>query len=680
MKIKQKQFKRTISIFAVVVVFSFFVSPVLADYWGSMDQLTPGAQTIFADLGGATKIYMQIYNNKPKIVLQGVNSSDGGAWAGIYYTEWSGSAWTKADGTAGYDTLTVTLDSHDEPILHLDSQGRPHVIFRDKTLNKIIYKRWSGTAWVSAEGGSAYDGLGTDSAVLDFALDSNDKPQIIWRQDNPLQIYFIKWSSTLGEWTHADGQTSGPEKITNFTVPNSLIAHLRIYNNQPYVVSDGVVDGKDQVVFTRWSPDLNSWVQADGQTVGLENVSQAVVGAERPSFEFDRQGNIKIAWAEYVADKKDIFYSQWTVAKQAWTKADGQTAGKENLTNTDGIMENVNGGVGRNDILKLDYLGWPKIIFGLVAGSGKNQIGYTQYTPGIGWTQADGLTVSPSFNNLSDDLNLTATSTFAVLALDSNGSPAIVWTDDFLGYKDVFYTKWSAGVGWSQANSTAGYDNISNSIAGDINYQAFFELNSVNNPIVLFRDNKSGTNFGYFTAWSQADQEQVTISASVDSTLSINIPQASCTLGDFDVYKLKTCSYRLVINTNASLGYVAYVRASGTFGSADHDMADTSNSKVQAQTEAYGVATTKSGEDIILINDANNDSFQNENDCAFLNNQDNSVWLEASVLSTTAQSFASSSGPVNNDITYLCHGVSLSGTTPAGTYHQTTIITVVNHY
>lgn len=177
----------------------------------------------------------------------------------------------------------------------------------------------------------------------------------------------------------------------------------------------------------------------------------------------------------------------------------------------------------------------------------------------------------------------------------------------------------------------------------------------------------------------QSTSGQVTVTAEVPNTLSVNLSSNTCAFGTFDPLKVKTCAYSVRVSTNASSGYIAYIKTNANLASASHSMNNTSNGKVEAQIEAYGVATTKAGQTITQINDANNDSLFNENDCTYLNNQ-SSVYMTAWPLSESEQSFASANSSVSEDVTFLCHGVAISGTTPAGTYQQISLVTVINNF
>ena len=81
------------------------------------------------------------------------------------------------------------------------------------------------------------------------------------------------------------------------------------------------------------------------------------------------------------------------------------------------------------------------------------------------------------------------------LQLDSSDNPFVVWGDNSSGITNIFFSKFIPGVGWTKMDGTIGHDNISNSSMGCYDPQIL--LDSANNPNVIFTCSQS-----YFTKWS----------------------------------------------------------------------------------------------------------------------------------------------------------------------------------
>jgi len=175
---------------------------------------------------------MVLYNNLPKIVFTGKHVF-GATWDETWYREVSGGNWstlsqadTMANITKHYN-LGGTISSNIAPKIYLDGNGRPNVIWteNDGTNYDSAYSRWNGSAWVKADGTAGYDlGFGTGfncttgecSAEIGGFLDSNDYINILWRDDDDASgypdLFFVKWNGTA--WAKSDG-TAGYDQLLN---------------------------------------------------------------------------------------------------------------------------------------------------------------------------------------------------------------------------------------------------------------------------------------------------------------------------------------------------------------------------------------------------------------------------------------------------------------------------------
>jgi hypothetical protein len=117
----------------------------------------------------------------------------------------------------------------------------------------------------------------------------------------------------------------------------------------------------------------------------------------------------------------------------------------------------------------------------------------------------------------------------------------------------------------------------------------------------------------------------------------------------------KGVSQTITVTTNAHDGYKVTVQEDGNLCrttqpcNSTNDIDPVSGGTVKPNTEAYGLATSKAGQDIIQ-NTSCGSSF------------------EASAITTSPQTIASPSLPINNDTTTLCYSAAISGTTAAGNY------------
>jgi len=167
-------------------------------------------------------------------------------------------------------------------------------------------------------------------------------------------------------------------------------------------------------------------------------------------------------------------------------------------------------------------------------------------------------------------------------------------------------------------------------------------------------------------------EDQVTVSATVDPSITSSLDASTCALGTLTSSSTGFCSYTNTVNTNAGSGYAATLISADTNGRlcspspgtcTNYIPAEGGNNVVTQGTSEYGAGTSRSGQTLAQYTT-----------CANNNNQ------PATALSdTTAKQYASATGPVSNHQTTLCHAATVSGSQAAGNYsHTVTSITTGN--
>ncbi len=149
--------------------------------------------------------------------------------------------------------------------------------------------------------------------------------------------------------------------------------------------------------------------------------------------------------------------------------------------------------------------------------------------------------------------------------------------------------------------------------------------------------------------------DQVTISATVDPTITFTVSASSANLGTLSVSAVATTTIVATTTTNAAGGYSATILEDGNLRFDGNDINDVSDGIVTAGSEEYGVSTSDSGQTIAQetgVCDGN----------------------PATAITGTAQTFAGATGPITDAVT-LCFAASINGTTPSGSYsHTVTLI------
>lgn len=128
------------------------------------------------------------------------------------------------------------------------------------------------------------------------------------------------------------------------------------------------------------------------------------------------------------------------------------------------------------------------------------------------------------------------------------------------------------------------------------------------------------------------------------------------TLGALSDASVSSQSHTISVSTVLSYGYQVRVVDDGNLRDGAKDIDDASgDNDVDAGSEEYGLATSKTGQQIIDWDGACNGSNPEK----------------AAAITTTPQSVASAAVDVTNDSTTLCYSASRSGNTPAGSYQHT---------
>ncbi len=157
--------------------------------------------------------------------------------------------------------------------------------------------------------------------------------------------------------------------------------------------------------------------------------------------------------------------------------------------------------------------------------------------------------------------------------------------------------------------------------------------------------------------------DQVTVTASVDPTLTVVLSANACALGTLATSRIDTCSYTVTVSTNAQNGYNATIKDDGdlrmTAGPTITDA--TGDNDVDQGSEEYGVGTSKTGQTITQYTTCTDPASNPQ---------------PAKALTTSTQQFANAAAPISSDVTTLCHAASITGSTEAGSYSNIATIVV----
>jgi len=164
-------------------------------------------------------------------------------------------------------------------------------------------------------------------------------------------------------------------------------------------------------------------------------------------------------------------------------------------------------------------------------------------------------------------------------------------------------------------------------------------------------------------ALSLIADDQVSVTATVDATLSVALSGTTASLGTLSTSNVNQASITSTISTNASGGFVSLVKYGATLTSGANTIPDESGGgTIVAGTSEYGA----SSDDTTSV-----DLATTSNSCATGGGP-----MNATALSTTFKIFASESAAASADVTTLCFVATTSATQQPGSYTSTaTLVT-----
>ncbi|MCX6743059.1 MAG: hypothetical protein NT116_02365, partial [Candidatus Parcubacteria bacterium] len=430
-------------------------------------------------------------------------------------------AWRNMANTTGHDNVSNSgwVETYD---MALDSSGNPFMVWNYDasggavTETYIHFSKWTpGVGWTKMNGTVGNEVISTGltySYAPQIKLDSNNLPYVVWYDNSTgtpswgnWKITFTKWTVGAGPsicgvgvddcWTNMAGTTAGNEALSDGSPYMSTPQLVLNSSNNPNIAwSQGIDIGGGtyywDVLFTHW--DGSKWAHMDG-TAGYENVSNTSssnIGSFEPKIILDSSNNPNLIWNEYLPPHYQIFFSKWTPGTGDWTQMDG-TPGNENISNSSvsGVKPDF----------KLDSANRPYIVWQDYA-PGSTDIYLTKWTTGTGWTDMNG---TPGIDNIS---NNSGSSDTPQIVLNSSGHPYLAWIDTTANpdSNDLYLTKWTPSIGWTNADGTSGYDNITNYNADYGVYSGELQLSSSGQPNIswLAGNNNTGASDIYFSKWS----------------------------------------------------------------------------------------------------------------------------------------------------------------------------------
>lgn len=182
----------------------------------------------------------------------------------------------------------------------LDSQDRPRIVWRDNADGNydIYYTQWSGTQWTKANGTAGYENISNQTEFAYNAklrLTTNDIPIVTWSHNTASsEVYLTQWTVGAGEsvcgsgvfdcWTTPEEIVSGVSNVSSNS-GDSEIDKLELTSaNLPYVLWHDDTDGNYDIYFSRWLYDQSGAVDISANVEPSLTVNLSAASCDLGSF------------------------------------------------------------------------------------------------------------------------------------------------------------------------------------------------------------------------------------------------------------------------------------------------------------------------------------------------------------------------------------------------------------
>ena len=164
----------------------------------------------------------------------------------LNYATWNGTSF------ANESVDTASSVGHNNS-LAIDSQGRPHIAYRDDTLLALRYSHWTGTAWSTG----IVDWVGDVGRFASLALSASDLPRIAYYDnDNG----YLKYAYNDGTTWYNETVDGGPGydsvgKYASLAIDSAGRPHIAYYNESMGTLKYARWDGSQWLTETIVDPD-----------------------------------------------------------------------------------------------------------------------------------------------------------------------------------------------------------------------------------------------------------------------------------------------------------------------------------------------------------------------------------------------------------------------------------------
>jgi hypothetical protein len=154
----------------------------------------------------------------------------------LFVARWSGSRWEPIGSALNRSDNTIA----DQPLLRLDSRGRPMIMWSEITsdfnVENVFFAQWDENAWHLIDDGTLSTDVSTSSRARDFVFDRHDQSILTWSQQLDSHKDFnvfvghwngTKWQRDYGTLNQNEARYAGAPAIALTKEDSPVVAFLQ---------------------------------------------------------------------------------------------------------------------------------------------------------------------------------------------------------------------------------------------------------------------------------------------------------------------------------------------------------------------------------------------------------------------------------------------------------------------
>lgn len=339
--------------------------------------------------------------------------------------------------------------------------------------------------WEEVGGGSASGGgisnNDEDSVWPDIVVDPSGNVYVAWhdKSSGDREIYVRKWTGSQWATVGANSASGGGISINS---GDSKAVSLAVKpDGKPCAAWRDWSSGFAEVYLRCW--DENQWTEighGSASGSGVSKQKDSSTSRRWPSMAIGTDGVIYLAWENSGGSDTEIYAAWWDGNSWSMLGPNGGNVSDNNGNSWLPVLALASNGK--------PYIAWQD------ESSGNSEIFVRRWT-GSSWVEVGSDSASGGGISKTSGRSVSPT-----MAFDTDGRPAVAWSDDNVGNEEIFVRRWT-GSAWVEVGSgSAAGTGISNNVGNS--RQPHIAASNSGLPCITWHDNSSGINEIYVRCWN----------------------------------------------------------------------------------------------------------------------------------------------------------------------------------